>query len=363
MKIKILYIVSNLGNSGPTSQLLNIISNLDKEAFQVTVITLSPESNGSVKYKFDEQGVEVQTLGLSRIQGLFKSKMLLKKRINEIAPWIIHTQGIRADSLLSKLALQIPWIMTSHNYPFEDYPMKFGALKGKLMAHSHIRVMNKCSNVIACSKSIANLLEKHDIIATPIQNGVNVEPNPEVQKNVELPLFESPIFISVGSLIARKNMGFLIEAFNRYSKCHKGSLVILGSGPDKSTLEALAQSENIHILGSVNNVSDYLLLSDYFVSSSLSEGLPMAVLEGFSLGVPALLSDIPSHHEIAAESSECSKIFSLDKGVDELFEQMTSADRIFAKGASISAENLVKTVFSAESMSKKYQIIYQSLLN
>jgi glycosyltransferase involved in cell wall biosynthesis len=363
MKIKILYVVSNLVSSGPTNQLLNIIRNLDSEVFQVIVITLSPESDGSMKYKFDEQGVEVQTLGLSRIQGLFKSKMLLKKRINEIAPWIIQTQGIRADVLLSKLQLEIPWIMTSRNYPFDDYPMKFGALKGKLMAHSHIAAIKKCSNVVACSKTIANLLGKHNIDAKPIQNGVHIEGRPVIKQSAGLPDFESPVFISVGSLIPRKNMGFLIEAFNLYSRDNKGSLVILGGGPEQSTLETKAQSENIHIMGSVTNVREYLSVSDYFVSASLSEGLPNTVLEGLALGLPVLLSDISSHEEIEEESSECSKIFVLDKGVDKLFDMMTSVDRIFAKDASISAENLAQTVFSAESMSKKYQALYQALLN
>ncbi|MGO2319936.1 MAG: glycosyltransferase [Vibrio toranzoniae] len=361
-KIKLLYVVSTLVRCGPTNQLLNIIRNLDLGVFQPTVITLSPEPSDSLKYKYDELGVNVQSLDMSRFQGLFKSKELLHQRIKKIAPSVIHTQGIRADSLLSKLKLQTPWVMTSRNYPFDDYPMKFGALKGKLMAYSHIAAMRRCNNVVACSKTIASVLTKHNIVATPIQNGVHSEPVRGMVENVELPRYEAPVFISVGSLIPRKNMGLLIEAFNRYSKDHKGSLLILGGGPEQSALEEQVESKHIHILGSVSNVRDYLSVSDYFLSASLSEGLPNTVLEGLASGLPALLSNIPSHEEIESESSKCSNIFALEKGAYELLEKMILVNRIFDKNASDSALNLAQTVLSAETMSKKYQALYQSLL-
>lgn len=362
-KIKILYAVSTLARSGPTNQLLNIIRHLDTETFQPTVITLSPEPSDSLKCNYDELGIKVHSLEMSRLQGLFKSKRLLKKIIKDIAPSIIHSQGIRADSLLSRLKLETPWVMTSRNYPFDDYPMKFGAIKGRLMAHSHCSVMNKCSNVVACSKAISNLLSKHNIEAKPIQNGVNIAANPVAAEYSGMPKFETPVFISVGSLIARKNMSLLIEAFNQYSKVNQGSLIILGAGPEQPALETQAESENIHIMGSVCNVRDYLSASDYFVSASLSEGLPNTVLEGLASGLPVLLSDIPSHEEIVAESSDCSHIFSLDKGVNELLDKMTSVDSIFTKDASELARDLAQTVFSAESMSKKYQALYRDLLN
>ncbi|WP_258185285.1 glycosyltransferase [Vibrio sp. 10N.286.48.B8] len=361
-KIKLLYVVSTLVRCGPTNQLLNIIRNLDPGVFQPTVITLSPEPSDSLKYKYDELGIDVQSLDISRVQGLFKSKELLRQRIKKIAPSVIHTQGIRADSLLSKLKLQTPWVMTSRNYPFDDYPMKFGALKGKLMAYSHIAAMRRCNNVVACSKTIASVLTKHNIVATPIQNGVHNEPVSSVADSGELPRYEAPVFISVGSLIARKNMELLIEAFNRYSKDHKGSLLILGGGPEQSALEEQVESERIHILGSVSNVRDYLLVSDYFLSASLSEGLPNTVLEGLASGLPALLSNIPSHEEIESESSKCSNIFALEKGADELLEKMILVNRIFDENASDAALKLAQTVLSAEAMSNKYQALYQSLL-
>jgi glycosyltransferase involved in cell wall biosynthesis len=363
IKIKLLYIVSTLARSGPTNQLLNIIRNLDKERFDATVITLSPEPQDSLKAKYDELGVDVKTLGLSRIQGLLHSKKRLKQFIDSLEPSIIHTQGLRADTLLSKLDSPVPWVMTSRNYPFDDYPMKFGALKGQLMALTHISAMKKCHHVVACSKTIANQLGQHNVEAEPIQNGVHIENHSRTNSEAIVQTYESPIFISVGSLIARKNMSLLVDTFNQYFQHHKGSLIILGDGPERVKLESLAKSEKIHILGSVANVRDYLHAADYFVSTSLSEGLPNTVLEGLSAGLPALLSDIPSHLEIENESAKCSTIFALDSNTDELLEKLTAINEIFAADASEEAEQVAQSVFSAQSMSKKYQSLYQSIVN
>ncbi|GAM69588.1 glycosyltransferase [Vibrio sp. JCM 19236] len=360
-KIKILYVVSTLARSGPTNQLLNIIRNLDSESFEPTVLTLSPEPSDSLKSKYDELNIRIHSLGLSRIKGLLHSKSMLTDFIKKNKPSVIHTQGIRADSLLAKLDLDIPWLLTSRNYPYDDYPMKFGRFKGGLMARSHISAMLKCSNVVACSKTIASELGRHKINAKPIQNGVHTEAI-DIASDKQLGEFESPLFVSVGSLIPRKNMAFLIEAFNHYSSENKGSLVILGGGPEEEMLKTLAQSDRIHIKGSVSNVRDYLGIADYFLSSSLSEGLPNTVLEGLSAGLPALLSDIPSHKEISDESPKCAVVFELSTGPVALSSQMSSIREVLPEQYRANAKKLANTVFSAASMSGNYQKLYKELV-
>src|SRR5690625_7535896 len=74
---------------------------------------------------------------------------------------------------------------------------------------------------------------------------------------------------------------------------------MLGGGELQSACKALAgQTNNILIKGAVQNVAQYLQASDYFVSCSKAEGLPMAVIEALACGLPCLLSDISPHAEI-----------------------------------------------------------------
>ena len=354
--MRILYVVSTLSQSGPTKQLYNLIKYLDRSQFESYMITLSPEPANSRWDDYESLGAQVQTLGLSRLKGLFLGKKALAKKISQIKPDIIHTQGIRADSLLAAIKPSIPWFITAHNYPFYDYPMKFGRIKGYLMAKKHLSVMHICNNVIACSKVTTKLLEDLGINAIPIQNGVD---SPQgKQSNVKhIKEIPRPVFISVGSLIARKNMNFVIKAFNQYAKTGDGSLIILGDGPKMNELSKLA-SDRVHLLGKVSNVTGYLNDSDYFVSASLSEGLPFSVLEALASGLPVLLSDIPSHLEIEEECHGACKIYALSDNPSVLAEMMGRICTLFSQSAKEDTIRVVKEVFSSKAMSLKYQEAY-----
>jgi len=358
--MKILYVVSSLSSSGPTNQLYNLISNLNKGCYTVTVITLSPEPNDSRWSDFELLGIDVQSLNLSRLAGLFLSKFKLRSLIKVIKPDLIHTQGIRADSLLASMTLLVPWVMTSRNFPSEDYPSKFGKLKGGLMEKQHFLAMRKCSNVVSCSESIRKQLASVGVQSLAIQNGVkNIKGDKSIVSFIDK--LEKPVFVTVGSLIPRKNVRYLLEAFEQAINKKQGSLLVIGDGPQRKELESYSV-DNVHYVGSVNNVQDYLAASDYFVSSSLSEGLPNTVLEALVAGLPVILSDIPSHAEIEKESKGSCVLFSLDNK-DQLIEILADSESYFSDGANEDALRLGEDVFSAKSMSLKYQDLYQELVS
>src|SRR5690554_7749446 len=105
-KVRILYIVSTLKRCGPTNQLFNIVSNLDPDRLTAKIVTVSGESRDALKHKFDNNGINVESLALGRIEGLFWAFGKLKRTIEEFRPDVIHTQGIRADDFAVKLANQ-----------------------------------------------------------------------------------------------------------------------------------------------------------------------------------------------------------------------------------------------------------------
>jgi glycosyltransferase involved in cell wall biosynthesis len=350
---KILYVVSTLKSCGPTNQLFNIVSNLNSE-FEVKVLTLSAEGADSQLVRFKSAGIDVQSLSLSRLQGLLKGKAKLLQAIKDFEPNVIHSHGLRSDTMLARLNLKEPWIMTSRNYPFADYPMKFGKVKGVVMAYLHIAAMKKCRYLVSCSKSIAGELSKHNLNSIIVQNGVAFSDN---VKPIELEDVPAPIFITVGSLISRKNTSCVIKAFNKLREQKTASLYILGDGPEEAQLKAIA-GKDVYFAGSVSNVRSYLLKADYFVSASLSEGLPNTVLEALASGLPCLLSDIKSHQEIALEDKSCICLFQLENGVEDLLEKMDQIDTMFAVGAKEAASKLATGIFSAASMSGKYQKLY-----
>lgn len=112
-------------------------------------------------------------------------------------------------------------------------------------------------------------------------------------------VFEFPVIISVGRLVAQKGQWHLIRAFARVKReVPKAKLVILGEGNLKDRLQRLARelgvSNDVHFLGFQRNPFKYVARSRVFVLSSLYEGFPNALAEAMACGIPVVSSDCPS---------------------------------------------------------------------
>ena len=361
---KILYVVSTLERKGPTNQLYNIISNL-KNRWDIYLLTLSPEPENSMYDDFSElDNVRLLSLSLSRIEGVFVAKNKIFKILKEIRPSIVHTQGLRADSLISKLHLESQWVSTARNYPLDDYPMKFGRLLGHLMAYRHLKIFSKCNYLVSCSKTIKNKLESVGVNSHPIQNGVTIRKTaPDIEIDAFFEKIEGPVFITVGSLIHRKNMQLLISAYTCWKRERKssGCLLIVGDGPERLRLEQRS-GDDIFFMGEVQNVFSYLEKSDYFISTSLSEGLPNTVLEAMASEIPVILSDIDSHLEIYNETQKSCLIFELNDGEEGLLEKIDFAPSFFDAEAKAEAGEVIMKCFSDKVMSDKYERLYEKIL-
>jgi glycosyltransferase involved in cell wall biosynthesis len=106
------------------------------------------------------------------------------------------------------------------------------------------------------------------------------------------------IFVSIGRFYPVKNQELLFDAFEELlSEGFDAHLLILGSldvvpeYADKCVAK-IKTKEKIHLLGEKSNVSDYLLNSDALCFSSIYEGLPMAIIEAMSVGIPTVSTPV-----------------------------------------------------------------------
>lgn len=115
-----------------------------------------------------------------------------------------------------------------------------------------------------------------------------------------------PQFVNIGRLSPEKNQKLLLEAFSALIKSGiKAKLYIIGTGVLEEELRAkileLNLTDEVKLLGQVENISGVLQWMDYFVFPSLYEGQGMALLEAMALGLLPITSGIPTSREILQE--------------------------------------------------------------
>jgi glycosyltransferase involved in cell wall biosynthesis len=110
--------------------------------------------------------------------------------------------------------------------------------------------------------------------------------------------------VHVGRLAPLKDHATLLRAVAITHKRHTDvQLWIVGGGPLELSLRKLTDelglNECVTFFGEQTDVSPFLLAADLFVSSSITEGLPVSLLEAMSVGLPAVATDVGGMGEIA----------------------------------------------------------------
>jgi glycosyltransferase involved in cell wall biosynthesis len=368
-KLSIVYIVSSLGRSGPTNQLFQMISYLDRKQFEPTIITLSPEPKNSRVEEFSDLSVNLIFLEMRHLASLFFGTTLLNEALKSLAPDVIHSQGLRGDWLNSRLSEYSGRIATQRNNPFTDYPMLYGFLRGPAMALLHSHAFRNLPYVVACSNSLLKPEKNGHPSRVVISNGVTIDKHrvlpsksdkQRLRRRLQLPQ-SGPLFLWAGPVIKRKQPMLAANAFREFTGPDAPCLIVLGDGPLLEECRRKTESfARVRFLGHTNHVSDYLQAADGFISSSLSEGMPNSVLEALTWGLPVFLSDIPAHRELLMLAPGVGDFFGKTdyKMLKRLVGSFESKPRTLYDPA-----NLMGSVFDAESMSRSYQALYRKLIN
>lgn len=366
-KIKVLYIFTSCKKTGPTQQLLNLISNLDRDRFDPYLVTVYDEGEESLLEQY-KKVVPHRKVKLSQKEMLIGHVSKIKDIIQQIQPDIVHTSGVLPDFMIARLGIH-NHVLTSRNYVYDDYPAEFGKVKGVILAKVHLYAITHTPYAMCCSKSLHDIyLKKEKIEIQYIRNGVDIQKyypandsKLELRRELKLPL-DKKIIVYGALFNDRKNQGFILQNFANRKEFENCCLLLLGDGPNYSLLkEQYLEFSNILMPGNVSNMPDYLRASDYYVSSSKSEGLPNGVLEAMATGLPVLLSDIEQHLEVLEPDSEVGLSYTAGDD-DDFVNKMCLLLKNEYSYMSNHAIDSVNTYFSAPIMSKNYQALYNNIL-
>jgi glycosyltransferase involved in cell wall biosynthesis len=210
----------------------------------------------------------------------------------------IHHWGVFLEATLAASMAKVPTILhTAHGqYPHHGAGAAQSAKKA-LRHWMERRVSRHCKRIVCVSDAL--------LAYTVEEVGLKPELLQTIVNGIEVPEALAPaphggdefVLVAVGRLAAVKNYPMMLEAFAQAAKeSSRLRLVIAGDGPERARIEALIAERGlgskVRLLGFVQDVASVLKRADAYVISSISEGTPMAVLEGMRAGLPVIATRV-----------------------------------------------------------------------
>lgn len=240
-------------------------------------------------------------------------------------PDILHIQAI-GPSLVAPIArlAGLTVVVTHHGADYDRE--KWGRLAKTVLKVGEYLGMHCAHSCIAISEMIREgVKRKHGVEANYIPNGVQLpRRNHGDAALARHGLTPKRYFVFVGRLVPEKRVLDLIAAFEKAS-LQDWKLVIVGGSdhPDQYTRSVLAAAERS--MGVIcpgfqtgEALAQLLANAGAFVLPSSHEGLPIAMLEAMSYGLPVIASDIRANLDV-----KCSEIDYFPMGdVDALAQRL-----------------------------------------
>jgi glycosyltransferase involved in cell wall biosynthesis len=241
-----------------------------------------------IKRELEAIGHEVEVTAISRRGGpptkyarLGASAVAAsrRKRPDVVFAHFLFPAG--AAGAMAALASRAPFVVMAHGQDVANIGRIRGAGWGARA------VVGRASAVIANSRWLADrLTERIPSVAGRLEIincGIDLKafkPRPAAEARRELGLNgDEPAFVCVGSLIERKNVVRLADAFQRLGR---GELAFVGDGPLRGALEG---RPNVRITGRIaqSDVPAWVAASRVLCQPSLSEPFGQAALEGMAM--------------------------------------------------------------------------------
>ena len=367
-KIKLCYLISSLCNEGPVNVVYNIIRYIDHSKFDVSIITFIPEKENSRLEEFARFPIRIYQLSPQKMIGMRTIYGLLKRKLSEIHPDELHAHCPRSLYLMPFLSKKYKKIYTIHIYPGEQQIQLYGRWKGKIVIWLNHFFTKLCDLPIGCAESVGEQYKQNkgwDIMCIPNGASLPVWQFCQEEKDAlrtEFGLKENvKYFIFIGRFSKEKNPDIIFEAFRSIQRNDVG-LIMLGMGNLWNDMKDNCPN-NVIMPGFTNRVYDYIKASDFYISASDVEGLANTILESMSVGLPMLLSDIPSHREVLANVPQNMPVgYLIHKNPSDIRKKINEVLKLNQSEVSNILRTLYEQKYTAKVMSMKYQEAYLNIL-
>ena len=313
--IKILFMIHDLGPGGAEKVLVNLVNNLDKTKFDVTVISLF---GGGVNENNLDKGVHYYSIfkrmirGNSKIMKFFSPKTLHKFCIKD--NYDIEVSYLEGSSARIISGCKNPNTKLISWIHVEQHTKKVAAQSFRTYKES-LDCYNKFDRIISVSESVKEDFESlYDLkVISDVLYNTNETDNILTLKDEKV---EDGIFNENEIKLCGVGKIMPIKGFDKLARIHKKLIeegfpihtYILGEGEDKKKIEKYILDNKLErtftFLGYQKNPYKYVSKCDLFICASTSEGFSTAATEALIVGTPVITTPVAGMVEMLGKKNE-----------------------------------------------------------
>lgn len=289
--MKILEIIPNLNSGGAEKFVVDLTNELHRLGHSIILLTLFESNSNDILNKFVNKEVKQDTLK-KRLGFDIKCLIRLYKFIRQEKPDVVHahTGGITYLILSAIFYRKCKYIITIHSDAKKDAGTGI-----KKFVRKFLIKLNLVTPVTISEESDKSFKKYYGINGHLITNGCSDYILTECVDESKYREGVDFLFVHVGRFHKAKNQLCLVRAFDKL--LHDGvkaRLMLIGRKEDEDIYNNVAPyfSDNIVYLGEQKNPRAYIKISDAFCMSSAWEGMPITIIESFSVGCPAIVTPV-----------------------------------------------------------------------
>lgn len=359
------------GLYGGEKVVLNLASSVDTSKFNVVIVAFGEEKDDiPLLRSAAAKGITVDIIP-SRTRYDARGIFDVRKMINRYKVNILHCHGYKSDVLgyFAALAGKVKLVATLHGWWVGD------STKSRFHNALDMHFIRYFDRIVVVSQSLLEAIERDKALSGKtvlIPNCVNTN---KFGKTRDRDIIRSGLGIPPGAVLLgtvsrlteEKGHTYLLDALAKLRKAGKDIyLIVAGEGPLESQLKArsveLGLGKNVIFAGFRDDVSDIISALDIFLMPSLSEGLPMAVLEAMAAGKQVIATNVGGIPSIIRDRQ--TGIFIKPKDDSSIVEAVTGLleDRRLFGEIAANAEKFIRENYSLDIMAGQYEKVYFEIL-
>lgn len=356
MKKKVIQFITNLSDGGAENLVKEYVQLIDKDIFEVVVVTIRNFANTAVYKQIHEAGIPIISVYprwnviikiWNKLLGKWYIPYKLKKIIMNEKPVVIHSHlyVLKYLKTISGNIKGISLFYTCHSLPERNFGGKnvseYYAAK-YLIKYHQMKIIALHSQM---AKEINYMFGIDDTIV--VNNGIDIEKyinvtedKKNIRKKIAIP--EDAFVVGhIGRFVELKNHDFIVDiACKMIQRRNDFFLLLIGDGELLDYINKRLKNEGLKgkyaILSNRADIPVLLKAMDVFVFPSIAEGLGIALVEAQVAGLHCVISDkIP----LDAIISDKTKVLSLEDSVDSWCDNLLDIEYRSNKKISMSLDD------------------------